>query len=208
MSQIEDIISELEDYIENCKYQPLSNNKIIVNKDELEEKLDSLKRATPEEIKRYQKIVSNKDAILADANKQADALIEQTKQRVQEMVADHEIMQQAYAQANEVVTIASNQAQEILDKATDDATAIRTSAMEYTDQLLSNLQAILNNAVEVNQENFMTLIGSLQDNLDRVNSNRAELHSQNGEPEASQAGGASSDGGIDVISSADESENE
>ena len=36
-SAIEEIIGELEVYIDNCKYQPLSNTKIIVNKEEIEQ---------------------------------------------------------------------------------------------------------------------------------------------------------------------------
>ena len=36
-SRIEQIIDEIEEFIENCKYQPLSNTKIVVNKDELED---------------------------------------------------------------------------------------------------------------------------------------------------------------------------
>ncbi len=65
-SRMEQIIEEIEEYIDNCKYQPLSSTKIVVNKDELEELLTELKMKTPEEIKRYQKIISNKEAILAD----------------------------------------------------------------------------------------------------------------------------------------------
>ena len=64
-SRMEQIIEEIEEYIDNCKYQPLSSTKIVVNKDELEELLTELKMKTPEEIKRYQKIISNKEAILA-----------------------------------------------------------------------------------------------------------------------------------------------
>ena len=60
-SRIEQIIEEIEEYIDGCKYQALSSSKIIVNKDELEELLNELRSKTPEEIKRYQKIISNKE---------------------------------------------------------------------------------------------------------------------------------------------------
>ena len=39
MSRIEQLISEIEEYIDSCKFQALSNSKIIVNKEELEELL-------------------------------------------------------------------------------------------------------------------------------------------------------------------------
>ena len=127
-SRIEQIISEIEEYIDGCKFQPLSNSKIIVNKEELEELLTELRMKTPDEIKRYQKIISNKDAILADAQAKAEEILAQAQIQTNELVSEHQIMQQAYAQANEVVSIATNQAQEILDKATEDADSIRTAA--------------------------------------------------------------------------------
>ena len=38
MSRIEQLISEIEEYIDGCKAQPFTNNKkIIVDKDEMEE---------------------------------------------------------------------------------------------------------------------------------------------------------------------------
>ena len=49
--------------------------------------------------------------------------------KTDELVSEHQIMQQAYAQANEVVMIATKQAQEILDNATNDANNIRMGAM-------------------------------------------------------------------------------
>ena len=134
-SRIEQIISEIEEYVDSCKFQPLSNTKIIVNKEELEELLTELRMKTPDEIKRYQKIISNKDAILADAQAKAEEILAQAQIQTNELVSEHQIMQQAYAQANEVVSIATNQAQEILDKATEDADSIRTAAIEYTDNL-------------------------------------------------------------------------
>ena len=67
MSRIEQLISDIEAYIDNCKYQPFSNNKIIVDKDQLEDMLSELRLKTPDEIKKYQKILNNKDAIISDA---------------------------------------------------------------------------------------------------------------------------------------------
>ena len=61
-SRIEQIIEEIEEYVDSCKFQPLSSTKIVVNKEELEELLRELRMKTPDEIKRYQKIISNKDA--------------------------------------------------------------------------------------------------------------------------------------------------
>ena len=180
MSRIEEIINELEEYFDNCKYQPLSNTKIIVNKDEVEEMLEELKASTPDEIKRYQKMISNKDAILQDARDKSEQMLAETRERVQEMVSEHAIMQEAYAQSNEVVTIASNQAQEILDKATADAEALKTSAVQYTDNLLENVQSICEHAIETSKQRYDDLLGSLQEFHSIVTGNRRDLAISNG----------------------------
>ena len=110
-SRIEQIIEEIEEYIDSCKFQPLSTTKIIVNKDQIDELLRELRMKTPDEIKRYQKIIANKDAILADAQAKADSMLQEAQIQTSELVSEHEIMQQAYAQANEIVTAATEQAQ-------------------------------------------------------------------------------------------------
>ena len=181
-SKIEQTIEELEQYIDTCKPQAFSSNKIIVNKDQIEELLTELRLRTPEEIKRYQKMISNKEAILADAQTKADAIIAQAEVTHSELVSEHQIMQQAYAQANEVVMIATKQAQEILDKATNDANNIRMGAIAYTDELLRNLEVILNGAIEGSKARYDNLIAGLNSSLQVVLANRAELMPQT-EPE-------------------------
>ena len=129
-SKIEQLIDEIEEYIDECKYQPLSTTKIIVNKEQIDELLRELRMRTPDEIKRYQKIISNKEAILEDARAKAEALINEATIHTTQLINEHEIMQQAYAQANEVVTLATRQAQEILDNATMEANSVRSAAMQ------------------------------------------------------------------------------
>lgn len=173
-SRIEQIIEEIEEYIDkDCKFQPLSSTKIIVNKEHLDELLRELRMKTPDEIKRYQKIISNRDAILADAKAKADAMIEEAQVQTTELVSEHEIMQQAYAQANEIVT----QAQEIIDNATMDANEIRMGAIQYTDDLLANAESIIGHTLDSYTTKYDGLINSLQECYDVVRTNRAELES-------------------------------
>ena len=170
-SRIEQIIEEIEEYIDkDCKFQPLSSTKIIVNKEHLDELLRELRMKTPDEIKRYQKIISNRDAILADAKAKAEV-------QTTELVSEHEIMQQAYAQANEIVTQATAQAQEIIDNATMDANEIRMGAIQYTDDLLANAESIIGHTLDSYTTKYDGLINSLQECYDVVRTNRAELES-------------------------------
>ena len=117
MSRIEQLIVEIEEYIDGCKFQPLSNTKILVNKEELEELLVELRLRVPDEIKQYQKIISNQEAIISEAKTQADALIQEATVQTNELVNEHEIMQRAYSAANQIVEDANAQAQAIVDAA-------------------------------------------------------------------------------------------
>ena len=110
MSRIEQLIGEIEEYIDSCKFQPLSTTKILVNKEELEELLVELRLRIPDEIKKYQKIISNQDAILNDARAQADAILKDATQQTNELVNEHEIMQMAYTNANQIIEEAQQQA--------------------------------------------------------------------------------------------------
>ena len=175
-SRIEQIIEEIEEYIDSCKFQPLSTSKIIVNKDQMDELLRELRMKTPDEIKRYQKIIANKDAILADAQAKAESLIEDAQIQTTELVSEHEIMQQAYAQANEVVTMASKQAQEILDNATIEANNVKSAAMQYMDDMLAHLENIISSSTQQASANYDALIGNLNQYRDIIQSNRSELH--------------------------------
>ena len=169
-SRIEQIIQEIEEYVDSCKFQPLSTTKIVVNKEEIEEYLRELRLKTPDEIKRYQKIISNKDAILEDAQAKADSLIADAQAKAQELVTQHEIMQKAYAQANET--------QEILDSATQDANSIRLSAITYTDDMMANIGSVLNQTLEDAGGKYKAFIDALQSCLEVVNHNRQELAPQ------------------------------
>lgn len=174
-SRIEKCIEEIEDYLDNCKVAVLSSNKILVNREEIEELISDLRNKTPDEVKRYQKMISNKEAILADAQAKADQIIAQAQIQTNELVSEHQIMQQAYAQANEVVMLATKQAQDILDNATNEANSLRMSAMAYTDDQLSGLEDLLITSIKTTKEQYDTLINSLQGYLDVIQTNRSQL---------------------------------
>ena len=174
-SRIEQLIDEIEDYMESCKPKFMSSTEIIVNKDEIDELLRELRMKTPDEIKRYQKIISNKDAILADAQSKADAIIADAKTQAQQMVTESEVMQQAYAQSNELLENTNQQAQEIMDNATTDANNIRMGALQYTDEMLANLEKIMSHTIDAAGEKYNTFINSVQSCYDIVNKNRREL---------------------------------
>lgn len=177
-SKIEQVISEIEDFIADCKYQTFSNTNIIVDKEKMDELLRDLRMRTPDEIKRYQKIISNKEAILQDAREKADAMLAVAQAETDRMVGENEIMQQAFAQAAEVTQQATSQAQQIIDMATVEANNIRQSAMEYTYGQLQMMQDIITHAIGTAEAKYGDLVAKLKECETVINTNRSQLYPQ------------------------------
>ena len=132
------------------KPQTFSLLKIIVNREEMEESLNELRIKTPEEIKRYQKIISNKGSNSGRCpGKRQMRSLRRRRSRRTSWSASIQIMQLSIcAEPNEVVMIATKQAQEILDNATNDANNIRMGAMQYTDDILRNLENTISHSMD------------------------------------------------------------
>ncbi|SES99982.1 ATPase [[Clostridium] polysaccharolyticum] len=175
VSKIEQLIEEIYEFVESCKMQPLSSTKVVVPKDQLYDLLDELRLRTPDEIKRYQKIISNRDVILQDAQEKANNMLAEAEAQTNALIDEHQIMQQAYYQANEVVNQATEQADRMLEQARQDADQIRLGALNYTSELLSNAEGMLSAAYNNSKNQYEGLLESLKGSLNVIASNRSEL---------------------------------
>ncbi len=192
MSKIEQLISEIEMYLDSCKVQTFSNGKkIIVEKDVIDEMMAELRMQTPEEIRKYQKIISNKDAILADAQSKADSIIDNATKQTEQIVSEHEIMIQAHQQASEILADAQQRAQSILDQAVNDANNIRSGAISYTDNQLEVLQNLIENALSETEVRYNGFMAQLKEHEEVIVSNRQLLNNTDylAAPESPLGGG-------------------
>ncbi len=180
-SKIEQTIDDIYSLLDNCKYAAFSNKEnIVVNREDLYELLEELREHVPEEIKIYQKMIVNRDTILENARAQSEQIIAQARQYQSQMVDQNEIMQQAYAQAGEIVNQARANAQDMLNQATNDANNYQMHAVTYTDDALSSLQDIISRAITSATDRYNDLLASLNEAMDRVSANRAQLSQQVG----------------------------
>lgn len=178
MSRIEQLIDEIEEYVEGCKPAPFSQSKIIVQKEQLYELLTELRLKTPDEIKRYQKIIAQKDKIISDAQAQAEQMIEETTNYANALVEEHEIMLKAYEKAEQTINAANAQAEEIVAAANQNAEEMRVSALAYTQSLIGNIQEVVERSLEIARSNSEGLINGLSENLNILVSNNDALVSQ------------------------------
>lgn len=175
---IEDIMNEIEDFLNGCKPTTFSANKVIVPRDQFDELFADLKMKIPMEIDRCKKIMRNKDAILMDANKAADGIIAQAKEQASQMVAETEIMNQANQRAYETVEMARVQANEILAQAVADANEIRLGSMRYTNDVMLGIRDYVQSTLDVERLNYEHLLERLQTDCLQANANLEEIQSQ------------------------------
>ena len=173
---IEEMISEIEIFIDNCKYKPLSSSMIIVPKDDLEQMLNELKLKLPNEIERCKKIMRNKEAILADARTRADSIITESVAEANKLVDQSQIVELANIRANEILDMARSQADQIVNEANADANEIRLGSMYYTKDKLTEVSNYINATLEAEKTNYDNMIQSLQSNLDIVLNNTNEIN--------------------------------
>ena len=174
-SRIEQKIEDIYAFIESCKMQRLSATRVIVPKDELYDLLDDLRRDIPTEIKRYRKILNQRDEILDDANTKAQAMLADAKEQYRALVEEHNIMQQAYQEAEKTVNEANARAKAIIDDARSQAEEIGNGAIYYTSDLLTMAEKTIQAAYTNTLNNSKALEKSLSDYLETVRKNKAEL---------------------------------
>ena len=139
--ELMEIIEVLEEKIENSLTIPFWGRG-IVDKDELLDILQEARIKFPDEMKQAKWVKEERQRIIADAQKEADAIIKNAEDKILAMVNEHEITKQAYAQANEIIEHANENAREV-----------RLGCLQYADNLMGQLEENLITAVETVREN-------------------------------------------------------
>lgn len=174
-SRLEQKIEDIYAFVESCKMQMFSDTNVVVPKNDLYDLLDDLRRDIPEEIKRYRKILNQRDAILEDAETKAAAILADAQAQYSALVEEHSITQQAYQQAQETVQAANEQADSIVSQARQQANQIGDGAMYYASDMLNMAEKVIAQAYESTVSNAKALEASLGGYLDVIRKNKAEL---------------------------------
>lgn len=185
-SRIEQAIDEIYNYVEDCKPSKLYPSKVVVDREQLYDLLDELRLCAPEEIKRYQKIITNRDGILNEAHQRAEDMLSQAQQQTAQILDQSEIVQTAYQRAEDIMRQANEEAQRLVDAADKESEQMRKAALVYTNDLLSEAQAHVEQSLRDIDNRSMMLTSALKNSIQLMKSNKEELMSQL-EPEKKQA---------------------
>ena len=125
---IQHLIDRLEDLIDEGRHMPFSKFTMIDEERALEI-IDQMRISIPEEIEKSSRILAQRDRILAQANEEAARLIQQGRERTEQLI-DREAMVQA----------AQSRAANIVEQANQEAEGITNGADEYVLESLNALE--------------------------------------------------------------------
>lgn len=144
------VIDKLEDVVARSKKMPLTSS-VIINEQKIYEIIDELRATLPDELKQARWIVKERQEMLEEAEKEANRILEGTREQAK-----------ALASETEVVKLAEQQAAEILDKARAHEREIRLGAEDYADEMLANLEVNLGKLLAAVQRGRDRLQGKME----------------------------------------------
>jgi len=111
------LIDRLEEILNESRQLPFTHN-IIVDEERVFELIDQMRIVIPEEVKKAQQILAQKDRILAQAQEEANRTLAIAKEKRDQMVEREAIVQAAQARAEQILAEARNE-QEITRQEAD-----------------------------------------------------------------------------------------
>lgn len=146
---IDEIIEMMEELLDNSSAVPFSNKKMI-DCEQMRDYIDNIRLNLPSEIKKAKETETNKDAIIAEANaeadrirKEADGYVENAKEKAKEIVSEGEITRQAKEYAAQLIRQAQEEADGIIAQANSKEADIRAALTESLNRSLSEAQSVL-----------------------------------------------------------------
>ena len=122
------LIDRLEELFNQSKPFPLTRN-VMVDEDKMLDIIDQMRIAIPEEVKKAQQLLVQRDRILAQAQEEANRTVDIARQKADDLV--HRDM---------IVVEAQRRAEQIVSQARGEAEATRRDADDYVVEALRHLQ--------------------------------------------------------------------
>lgn len=114
MKSIEELLGELEAVMDRAKSVPFSSDKCIVDSEELNRIVEDIRINLPQEIRQAKAIVAERSTIVADANKEAQDILNKAQERVKALLNQEAIYKEAKEKSEKLLAASEEQASEIL----------------------------------------------------------------------------------------------
>jgi cell division septum initiation protein DivIVA len=125
------LVDRIEEAMDAGRSLPLMRGRMI-DVDKVYEIIDEVRANFPDELKQARWIVKERQEMLEEAEKEANRILEEARDRADAMAAEQEVVRRA-----------NEQAAGILDDARAQEREIRLGAEDYADEMLANLEVNL-----------------------------------------------------------------
>lgn len=157
---IVELLEYLQDMVENSAKVPITG-KVVLDKKEVLDVIEQIVHYLPDQFKKAQWVVNERERILEEAGKELEEARKETSELMRKNVENHDFVREAKVKA-----------QEIIAQAQREAKSIRLGARDYADELLCDVdrqletrkQALMN-ALKASVEGFAE---SLDTSLDGI----------------------------------------
>ena len=130
------LVDRLEELFNESRLIPLTHN-VIVDEDRMLEIIDQMRISIPEEVKKAQQVLAQRDRVLAQSQEEGNRTIALAKKKADELVT-----------RDTIVEAAQDRSEQILAQARADAEVIRRDADDYIIETLGSLEAELTRLIE------------------------------------------------------------
>jgi len=139
------LIDRLEELLNESRPLPFTHN-VIVDEDRMLDLIDQMRVSIPEEVKKAQMQIAQRDRLLAQAQEEANRTISLAREKSDGLV-----------ERDAIVQAARTQAEQIIAQAHIDADAIRREADSYVLESLTRLEIEMDRALTQVRNGIRTL---------------------------------------------------
>jgi len=139
------MIDRLEELLNESRPLPFTHN-VIVDEDRMLDLIDQMRVSIPEEVKKAQQLLAQRDRLMAQAQEEANRTVNLARDRSSELVERDQVVQAAYTQAEQIKA-----------QAHVDGEAIRREADEYVLETLRNLEMEMERSINQVRNGIRTL---------------------------------------------------
>ena len=125
------LIDRLEELFNDSKSIPLTRN-VMVDEDRMLDIIDQMRIAIPEEVKKAQQLLGQRDRVLAQAQEEANRTLDLARQKADQLSSKEMVVQESQRRGEQILT-----------QARTDAENTRGDADDYVMRSLTQLQAEL-----------------------------------------------------------------
>ncbi len=166
-SRTKEIIERLQMILDSAPSVPLATGKVSIYKDEMQSLLTELSSQMEMEIKTYHEVNDRKGKIISEAKKEAERIIYEAEHSASRMrVTKH---------TTGVAPIDYNRLSEEEQFALGGANEIYAASLIYTDEMLTEVTDMISDAYHNIRSDYEIILQVLEEKLNIINSNRAEL---------------------------------